>query len=216
MRDANGSAVTLFKAQPLSGPAPNVSGVFDNNIIGVAAVTNSGSASGNGIFVSAGGTGTMSYTITNNQIHQIHGNCHIYADNTGGSYTANFTIQGNVLDTGVLPNWFAGIAITNGSPTSGDLVNVCAVIGGTGSQRNKLNFVSPNNLGIIVGSSGANGGHVFNLPGFSAPFTEAHVESFLQGNNFSDAGFSFTTDAYVDAPATFAAFTATGTSCPTP
>jgi hypothetical protein len=188
-----------------------MSGYFNNNIIGVAAVTDSGSKTGNGIFVSAGGTGTMSYTISNNVIHQIRGNAHIYADNTGGSYTANFTITGNTLDTPGLPNWFAGIAVTNGSPTSTDTVNVCAKIGGsTAAEKNTLNLSA--NLGVIVGSSGANGGHTFNLPSFPGPATEANVESFIQNNNTG----SFTTDAYADAPATFSAFTGVGTACSTP
>jgi hypothetical protein len=209
MRDANGSAVTFFKASALSG-TPSMSGFFNNNIIGNAAVADSGSKTGNGIFVSAGGTGTMSYTITNNQIHQIHGNAHIFADNTGGSYTANFDIRGNMLDTPVLPFWFAGIAVTNGSPTSSDTVNVCARIGGSAAaDKNTLNLSG--NLGVIVGSSGAAAGHTFNLPGLSSS-TEAAVESFLTNNNTG----SFTVDAYADAPATFAAFTGVGTGCGTP
>ena len=213
MRDANGSAVTLFKASADSG-TPSLSGYFANNTIGVAGVTDSGSKTGNGIFLSAGGTGTMSSTIANNQIHQIHGNAHIYADNTGGSYTANFTITGNTLDGAQPPNWFAGIAVTNGSPTSSDTVNVCAKIGGsTAAEKNTLNLGG--NLGIIVGSSGAASGHTFNLPGLSTS-TEAGVESFLSNNNTSSPAGGFTTNAYTDAPATFAAFTGTGTSCPTP
>jgi VCBS repeat-containing protein len=218
MRDANGSAVTLFKASPLSG-VPSMSGFFANNTIGVLGVTDSGSKTGNGIFVSAGGAGTMSYTITNNQIHQIHGNAHIFADNTGGSYTANFTITGNVLDGAQPPNWFAGIAITNGSPDSPalhDTVNVCAKIGGAAAaEKNTLNLSG--NLGVIVGSSGAASGHVFNLPGYSGGANLTNVANFIQGNNLG----SFTTDAYADAPATAAAFIGTGppgnsTSCPTP
>jgi hypothetical protein len=39
-----------------------------------------------------------------------------------------------------------------------------------------------------------------------------NVQNFLQANNSG----SFTTQAYADSPATFAAFTGTGTSCPTP
>jgi hypothetical protein len=205
MRDANGSAVTFFKAN--AGTVLN--GFFDNNEIGNSAVVNSGSASGNGIFVSAGGTGTMSYTITNNLIHRIAGNGHIYADNTGGSYTANFTIQGNTFDTPGATEAFA-IGMTNGSPMSTDTVNVCAVIGGsTAAQRNTINF-NPT-VGIVVGSSGANGGHTFRLPGLGAS-NEAAVEAFIQGNNTG----AFTTDAYADAPATFAAFIGTGTNCGTP
>ena len=217
LRDAHGSAVTFFKAGSSDGSTPSLRGIFDNNIIGVAGVTNSGSGntsgsvpgSGNGIFVSAGGTGTMSYTITNNQIHQINGNAHIYADNTGGSYTANFTILNNILDT-PSTGWFAGIAVTNGSPTSTDTINVCADIGGAAGERNTLNLSGA--LGIIVGSSGANGGHTFNLPGYTGGANLTNVEGFLADNNNG----SFTTDAYADAPTTAAAFTGIGTSCPTP
>ena len=209
MRDANGSAVTLFKASATLG-TPSMSGFFSGNTIGVAGVANSGSASGNGIFVSAAGTGTMSYTITNNTINQIAGNGHIYADNTGGSYTANFTITGNTLGTPGA-GWFAGIAVTNGSPTSGDTINVCAKIGGaTVPEKNTLNLGG--NLGVIVGSSGAAAGHTFNLPGYAGGASAANIKTFLSGNNSG----AFTTDAYADAPATLAAFTGTGVSCPTP
>src|SRR3954451_8512915 len=192
MRDANGSAVTLFKASPLSG-TPSMSTFFANNTIGVAGTTDSGSKTGNGIFVSAGGAGTMAFTIKNNQIHQIHGNAHIYADNTGGSYAANFTIEGNTLDTWQATQ-FAGIAITNGSPGSSDTINVCAKIGGsTAAEKNTLNLTG--NLGVIVGASGAAAGHTFNLPTYAGGANLTNVQNFIQGNNSG----SFTTSAYTDA-----------------
>jgi len=207
MRDANGSAVTLFKASA----ATSVTGRFTNNTIGVAGLVDSGSKTGNGIFVSAGGGGTMGFTIKNNAIHQIHGNAHIYADNTGGSYAANFTIEGNTLDTYQAASQFAGIAITNGSPSSTDTVNVCAKIGGTtAAEKNTLNLAG--NLGVIVGASGAAAGHTFNLPTYAGGANLTNVQNFIQANN---AG-SFTTSAYNDPPATAAAFTGTGTTCPTP
>jgi uncharacterized repeat protein (TIGR01451 family) len=204
-RDANGSAITLQKANA----GVLLSGFFDNNTIGASGVVDSGSKTGNGIFCSYAGTGTASVTITNNIIRRIHGNGHIFADNTGGSYTANFTIQGNTLDQPGAGEAFA-IGMTNGSPGSGDTVNVCAVIGGsTAAQKNTINFNPVQ--GIVVGSSGQNGGHTFNLPGLGSS-TEAAVEAFLLNNNTG----AFTTDAYADAPATFAAFTGTGTNCGTP
>jgi VCBS repeat-containing protein len=207
MRDANGSAVTLFKAGALSG-VPSMSGIFTNNSIGVNGVAGSGSKTGNGIFVSAGGTGTMSYTITNNTILQYLGNAAIYADNTGGSYAANFTITGNTAaqpGAGV----FAGLAITNGSPGSGDTINVCADI-----KNNNFSEGDPANANdIIVGASGALAGHTFNLPGYAGGANLTNVQNFIQNNNLF-AGTVVT--AYVDAPATAAAFTGTGTSCNTP
>lgn len=207
LRDAHGSAVTFFKATG----GTTLNGFFDGNTIGVAAAANSGSKSGNGIFIVGAGAGTMAYTITNNAIHQIAGNGHIYADNTDGSYTANFDIRGNTLDTPVLPGWFAGIAITNGAPSSPDTINVCARIGGAGvADKNILNLSGQ--LGVIVGSSGQNGGHVFNLPTYAGGASFANVQTFIQNNNSG----AFTTTAYADAPATAAAFTGTGTTCATP
>ncbi len=206
MRDSDGSAITLQKASA----GTLLSGFLDNNTIGVAATPDSGSRSGNGIFASYAGAGTASVTITNNQIHQIKGNAHIYADNTGGSYAANFRIEHNTLDTPG-SGWFAGIAVTNGSPTSTDTINVCAKIGGTtAAEKNILNLGGQ--LGVIVGSSGQNGGHTFNLPTYAGGASLTNVETFIQGNNSG----SFTTNAYVDAPATAAAFTGVGTGCGTP
>jgi hypothetical protein len=207
-RDANGSAITLFKASSLSG-TPSQLGIFNNNTIGVNGLAGSGSATGNGIFVSAGGTGTLGYRISNNTIRGIEGNAHIFADNTGGSYTANFNIQGNILDQPGATE-FAAIAVTNGAPTSGDTINVCANIGGPAlPQKNTINF--PAALGIVVGLSGAPAGHTFNLPGL-ATLTEAGAESFLAVNNTG----LLTVDAYNDPPATFATLTGFGVTCPTP
>ncbi|HMX28931.1 MAG TPA: Ig-like domain-containing protein, partial [Blastocatellia bacterium] len=204
MRDADGSAVTFFKAS--GSGTPSMTGFFDNNTIGVANVANSGSkGSGNGIFVSAGGTGTMSFTITNNQIHQISGNFHISADNTGGSYTANFDIRGNTFDTPGAGNAGA-IGITNGSPASTDTVNVCAIIGGaSASDRNTISGYTSGTQRIFLGSSGVNNSatHIFNLPGL-ATFTEAGIEAFVAGNNTMNGTV---VDAYNDhMPSTFAAF----------
>src|SRR6185369_16786271 len=126
----------------------SLTGFFDNNIIGAAGETNSGSGynggNSNGIMISAGSAGIMSLTITNNQIHQVHGNAYIWADNTGGSYTVNLDIEHNTFDTpgaGV----FAGAAITNDAPhdpaATDDTINVCAVVGGsTAAQKNTFSL----------------------------------------------------------------------------
>jgi hypothetical protein len=134
----------------------------------------------------------MSYTITNNTILQYLGNAAIYADNTGGSYTANFTITGN---TAAQPGAgaFAGLAITNGSPGSGDTIDVCADI-----KNNDFSAGDPANANdIIVGASGAAAGHTFNLPGYAGA-SLANVQTFIQNNNLPSA----TATAYTDAPAT--------------
>jgi hypothetical protein len=63
-----------------------------------------------------------------------------------------------------------------------------------------------------VGASGAAAGHTFNLPSYAGGASLPNVQTFIQNNN---AG-SFITNAYADAPATAAAFTGVGSSCPTP
>jgi hypothetical protein len=209
-RDANGSAITFFKGNA----GTLLQGFFDSNTIGVAAVANSGAGSnggsGNGIFVVGAGTGTMNLTITNNAIHQINGNGYIYADNTDGSYTANFGIEHNTFDTPSAGIAF-GIGITNGAPASSDTVNACAKIGGsTAAEKNTFNFAGA--LGVMVGSSGAASGHVFNLPTYAGGANLTNVETFIANNNTG----SFTTNAYNDPPATASAFTGTGTNCSTP
>ncbi|MGR8981277.1 MAG: beta strand repeat-containing protein [Gammaproteobacteria bacterium] len=203
MRDANGSAVTLFKGSALSG-TPSMSGVFSNNTIGVSGVAGSGSMTGNGIFVSAGGTGTMTYTIMNNTILQYLGNAAIYADNTGGSYTANFTITGN---TAAQPgaSAFAGLALTAGAPSSSDDIDVCANVTG-----NNFSAGDPTNSNdVILGVS--TGPSSMRLPGYVGS-TLMDVQNFVLGNN-NVAGTVVT--AYADAPATAANFVG-GAACSTP
>jgi hypothetical protein len=200
---ADGSAVTL----QLASAGTLLSGKFSNNTIGVAAILNSGSKSGNGIFGSFAGAGTASLTITNNLIHQYAGNAGMFFDNTGGSYTANFTIASNTVDTPG-PLAFAGLAITNGAPSSTDTVHVCADI-----KSNDMSTGDPNNAAdIIVGASGAAAGHAFNLPGYIGT-TVGQVQTFILGNN-NVAGTVVT--AYTDPPVIDTAFTGTGLSCPTP
>ena len=201
---ADGSAITL----QLASLGTLLSGKVDGNTIGKSGVSGSGSKTGNGIFGSYAGTGTASVTISNNTIRQYLGNAGLFFDNTGGSYTANFTITNNLVNQPG-PLAFAGLALTNGSPGSTDTVHVCADI-----RNNDFSAGDPANINdIIVGASGAATGHAFNLPGYVGT-TLAQVQSFIQNNNSLPA--STTVQAYVDAPVTPAAFTGTGTTCPTP
>ena len=200
---ADGSALTLFKASE----GALLSGRVNGNAIGVSGVADSGSRTGSGIFVVGAGTGTLSLTITNNTILHYDGGG-IYADNTDGSYTANFTITGN---TTAEPdaNAIAGLLITNGSPSSGDTVNVCAKITG-----NDFSAGDPGNSSdVFVGASGAAAGHTFNLPGYVGATTAA-VQSFIASANMKPSATAVT--AFTDPGVPVSAFTGTGTGCPTP
>src|SRR5690606_32080942 len=152
-----------------------LSGRVANNTIGTSGVPFSGSKGGNGIFVVGAGGGTMTFDITGNQIRQYAGNAAIYADNTGGSYTANFTIRNNLAaEPGVLA--FTGLALTNGAPGSSDTINVCADI-----RNNDFSAAAPGILSdIMVAASGAATGHTFNLPGLPQPPTLSGVQEFIR------------------------------------
>jgi hypothetical protein len=199
LRDANGSAITLFKATA----GTSLSGTLNNNQIGVAGVAGSGSATGNGIFLSAAGSGTITLTISNNVIRN-YANAGIYADNTGGNYAVNVGITGNTTAE-PSPSAFAGLALTAGAPSSTDAINVCANIVG-----NDFSAGDPNDfLDVILGVSTA--ASTMRLPGYAGS-TTADVQTFVFNNNPVAGTQVF---AYTDPPATDANFTG-GAACPTP
>ncbi len=207
MQGADGSAMTLQKANL----GTSFTGRVTNNTMGVTGVANSASKSGNGMFLSAAGAGTIGLTITGNQIRNWKGNAAMFFDNTGGSYTANFTILGNTLaEPGV--NSFATLALTNGGNLTSDTVNVCAVIGGAGASKNVFSGAA-GLADVYLGSSGQNGGHTFNLPGYVGPSNLANVAAFATANNTLSGGA--TVQAYDDNGGQ-GSFTGVGGSCPTP
>jgi VCBS repeat-containing protein len=209
MTGANGSAVTLFKASA----GTDLEGTFNNNTIGTSGVVNSGSKTGNGIFLSAAGGGNITLTITNNIIQDYSGNGGIYFDNTGGSYAVNLTITGNtVRQPG--SNAFTGLAITNGSPGSSDSTNVFALI-----SNNDFSAGDPTNSGdVYLGASGStSSSHTFTLSGASAAnvASESAIENFIMSsNNLNGASANTVVVAYTDSPVTFSAFKASSSAPP--
>lgn len=214
LRDADGSAITLQLAAPLGNETTSLDGTLNNNVIGVFASPNSGSKSGNGIFLSFADNiilpkGQVTLAITNNTIHQYAGNAAIYADNTGGNYNLDLNISGNTADSpgaGV----FAGLALTAGAPSSADDIDVCANIIG-----NNFSLADPSNLNDMILGGGATGASSIRLPGLvpiSNP-SQAQVEAFLLSNN-NTAGTVVST--YTDAPATYSTLFLGGAACATP
>lgn len=204
-RNANGSGITLHKAS--AGTA--LSGTFSSNTIGVTGIAGSGSATGNGLFFSFTGGGTITSALANNQIRNYGGNAGIYDDNTDGTYAVNLTMTGNTA-TEPGSSAFAGLALTAGAPGSSDNIDVCAQIGGAGALSNNFSTGDPTDSNdIILGVS--TGASSMRLPGYAGS-TLANVETFVFGNN----NFSGTAVvAYVDPPATAANFSG-GAACPTP
>ncbi len=208
MRDADGSTMTIQKASA----GTSMQGRITNNTFGVTGVVNSASKSGNGLFLSCAGGGTIGLTITGNSIRNWKGNAAMFFDNTGGSYTVNLTIQGNTMaEPGT--NSFASLALTNGGNLTTDTVNVCATIGGsTPALKNTITGTAAL-ADMYLGSSGQNGGHTFNLPGYVGPSNLANVQTFVTGNNTFSGGAVVV--AYDDNGGA-GSFTGVGGSCPTP
>jgi hypothetical protein len=216
MRDANGSTVTIQKASA----GTSMQGKFINNTIGVTGVLKSGGGggagpgAGNGIFLSCAGGGTIGLTITGNQIRNWFGNGAMWFDNTGGTYTTNFTITGNTIaEPG--SNSQASIAITSGGTgVAGDTINVCATIGGAGGLKNIITGAG-GLTDVYLGATGAaSGSHSFNLPTYAGGANLTNVQNFVTANNTISGGA--TVIAYADAPNSAAGFTGVGSSCPTP
>ena len=180
-RDANGHAVLIFK----STDPGTVQGTFDNNTIGVAASSDSGSLAGSGIKIQNAGLGNVTVKVSNNVIYQYN-NFGVELLTGGGasamSGAFNATVVGNTISnpgTGGLP--MNGIHL-NGGTVPGDTYAICADIGGAGALANTIN------------GSGANVGTDFRLrqrqsttvrlPGYAGGATDtAAVVTFLQGRN---------------------------------
>jgi LPXTG-site transpeptidase (sortase) family protein len=182
-RDANGHAVLLFK----STDPGTVQGTFENNIIGVAGVNDSGSVSGDGIKIQNAGLGAVTVAVLNNQIYQYN-NYGIDLITGGGasamSGSLDATVTGNIIanpGTGGLP--MNGIML-NGGTVVGDTYAICTNIGGAGALANTIN------------GSGANGGTdvrlrqrqstTVRLPGYGGANNDnTAVQTYLMGRNIT-------------------------------
>jgi large repetitive protein len=186
-RDANGSTIVLQMATPVAGStiATNLSGTINNNTIGVNGVADSGSKTGNGIFLSLGDNttapkGQATFAITNNTIRNWHGNFGISADNTGGNYNLNATITGNtVLNPSA--SSFSGLGLAAGAPSSADDIDVCAAITGNDFSASSPAAV---NIDVLIGVSGS--ASSIRLPGYAGNNLN-NVQTFVQNNQLNAA-----------------------------
>ena len=187
---------------PSSTAGASLSATINGNVIGSAALPNSGSAQGSGILARANGQGTLTAAIRGNVIRQ-YAQAGLDARIQAGSPTLNATITGNTIAN-------PGTSATNGLLAS---AGAAAADGGllcAGISNNSLT------------GSGANGGTdfqlrqlfdtTFRLPGYlgSADNTAA-VVAFVQGSN----GGTPTGSATAAFPASGGGFVG-GAACPTP
>ena len=143
-------------------------------------VSGSGSATGSGIFVLAGGTGTYTASITGNQVRQ-YGDHGIFAQADGagvvGNAAMNLTVTGNTVTEPAA----GGGPATNGfhlfgGTTPGDTSQVCVALSGNtlaGSGQSGTDFRLRQRQSATV-----------RLPGYAGSATDAAaVVAFIQGQN---------------------------------
>ena len=170
------SAITIN-----SSSNSTMSGTINNNIIGNAAVQDSGSSQGDGINITANNTSDITVAITNNQIRQYaNASAMNLSVINGATDTLNATITGNTFSN---PGTFAGNGLfAQAGAGAGDAGTMCIDIGGAGALANSL------------AGSGANGSEDFRvrqrfnttvrLPGYvGANNNDAAVVAFIQGRN---------------------------------
>ncbi|MER9136014.1 hypothetical protein NKI20_06835 [Mesorhizobium sp. M0830] len=184
MRDALGSALGISSG---SGTG-SFTGTIDSNTIGVAGVTDSGSAQGSGIgFVTDGGAAS-SVTITNNTVYQYN-NAGIFIQTgdaaNGGNAQLTAVVQGNtvsnpgtfgtngfLLNAGTVANDAQTVSLTLGGP--GALTNNFAGSGANGGTDIRLRQRFNVHVGLHAGGGFSYGG---------APTDTAAITSFVQTYN---------------------------------
>jgi hypothetical protein len=216
-RDAVGSGLLLLKT---TGPSTQT-GTFADNTIGVSGLANSGSAEGDALKLQTAGQGTMTWSVTGNQIHGYNNNG--IDVEAGGGATAqsgalNTTITGNTIDqpgntAGTLTVPKNGIQLNIGTVPN-DTYQACAVIGGAGALANSLASSGADGVPAVGGGQDVRlrqrQSTTIRLPGYQlAPSDTAAVQGFVAANN------------PLGGPAVIAStsgsgggFTGTGTSCP--
>ncbi|MGH2900189.1 MAG: hypothetical protein ACRDMZ_16060, partial [Solirubrobacteraceae bacterium] len=210
-RDAVGPGVLAVKS---IGPATQT-GTFTNNVVGVVAPVNSGSAEGSALKLQSVDQGTINWTVTGNTIRGYN-NFGIEVLAGGGaspqSGAINTTITGNTItQPGTTPGTITipkqGIHYNIGT-VPGDTFQACARLTGNAISTSGADSV-PSTINVDVRLRQRQSTTI-RLPGYAGSATDtAAVQSFVAANN--DAGTSVL--AAVNSPPG-GGFTGTGTTCP--
>jgi hypothetical protein len=200
MRDALGHALNVFMG---TGGSADWDGTIDNNDIGAAAVSGSGSEQAHGINVEAQGSGNHKTSITNNDIVEF-GDRGIALFAIDGSATLDATVTSNTISQPF--GSFPQEAIYGQSGAVSTYTNVlCAgissnsFVGASGAFNDDFRLRQRKNT-------------TFRLPGYGgAAGDTAAVVAFVQGNNTGTP----TGSASVDFPGSGNGFTG-GDACDLP
>ena len=193
MKGSKGEAVRV-RSTATGALTGTVDARVRNNVIGVAATANSGSAESSGIFIFVDGGGDADVAITNNQIFQYnnHGILLQDGDEINDGSVFNATVTGNTVNSpGNINTDFNGIHLNNGTVGATDNFTSCVDIGGAGVLANDIvgsgnGTVSPNNQEFRLRQRQST---TVRLPGYGgANNNDAAVVAYIQGRNTVTGG----------------------------
>jgi len=186
------SAITATLGTPSAGVT--MQGGIRNNIIGTSGVAESGSVQSNGITFNQTGSGTLTSSVTNNQIRQWESrgiSASAFDSTSGGllnlTIQSNTILEGNAVDPVSGVGGREGIIVIAGSSTVGNTNTVCMQLGGAGALANNVNrgpeAVVSGEQDIRVRARSAS---TFRLPGYGGGAADTTaVQNFLAGMNTS-------------------------------
>jgi hypothetical protein len=131
---SSGTAINVYLGTPSTG---SLSGTIARNVIGTSGLSRSGAScdSCSGIALRAAGDGVLTAHVLGNVIQQVGGGA-IQAAASQGSSQMNVTVEANLLrESGSSSS--PAIRVQSGA-LAGDRTNVCADLGGTGSNANTI------------------------------------------------------------------------------
>jgi VCBS repeat-containing protein len=150
LRDAHGHAVLIVKDVGTG----TMTGIFNNNTIGVIGIANSGSLEGAGLKLQhAGGGGKIDVDITNNHIHQYNNEGILLQAGAGLAQSGTFIIEvtGNTLSNPgsnvAIGSPFQGFSLNSGV-TAGDSFVTYLTLGGDGAGMENVFTGSGRNGGV--------------------------------------------------------------------
>lgn len=157
-------------------------GRIENNVVGVAAIPNSGSTAASGIAVVSSGGGTLTALVNNNQIRQYnnHGILLQVGQTLGNPTTFSATVTNNTISNpGNLSTNFNGIHLNNGT-VPGETFTSCVDIRSNSIAGAGAGAVAPNNADFRLRQRQNT---TVRLPGYAgANNNDAAVVTFVSGN----------------------------------
>jgi len=189
IRGSKGEAI-FVRSTVVGATKGSVNARVRNNVVGVAATANSGSAESSGIFLDGDGGSSMTAAVTDNTVYQYnnHGIRMDFGDEIIDGSVFNATVTGNtVSNPGSIFTDFNAIHLNNGTVAETDNFTTCVDIGGaTAALKNSVagggkGVNAPNNNDIRLRQRQST---TVRLPGYAGANNDnAAVVTYLTGRN---------------------------------